>query len=286
MRKSTAVLGLLLLLAVAFTMATWLQPRVASWTERGQSGNILQILLGDGRRMFANHFFVKADVYFHSGYYPSIFDQAREPSDAKHLTEEHDPNHESAEEEAHEKAMDFLGQPRDWIDRFGRQFYSSHHSHLDKPGEAREILPWLKLSADLDPSRIDTYIVASYWLRKSIGKPREAEQFLREGLQANPSSYEILFELGKIYYENYHDPSHARNIWELALRRWREQDAAGKKPDPLVYDGMLANLSHLEEEQGNTAKALEYLDLELTVSPTPAAIQKHIDELKQKSAGK
>ena len=32
--------------------------------------------MGDSRQLFANHFFTKADVYFHSGYYPSVFDQA------------------------------------------------------------------------------------------------------------------------------------------------------------------------------------------------------------------
>ena len=31
-------------------------------------------LLGDSRRMFANSFYVKADEYYHSGYYPTIFD--------------------------------------------------------------------------------------------------------------------------------------------------------------------------------------------------------------------
>ena len=30
--------------------------------------------MGDSRRLFANQFFVEADVYFHSGYYPTIFD--------------------------------------------------------------------------------------------------------------------------------------------------------------------------------------------------------------------
>jgi tetratricopeptide (TPR) repeat protein len=247
---------------------------------------MMQMLFGDGRRMFANHFFVKADVYFHRGYYPSIFDQGKEPADTKHMTEEHDASHEDKDEEEHEKAMDFLGQPKDWIDAFGRHFFPSHHSHLDKPGEAREILPWLRISAELDPQRIETYVVAAFWLRRSLGKTDEAEQFLREGLKANPASYEILFELGKLYQESRRQPDHARNLWELALHRWQEQDAAGKKPDPLIGDAILANLVHVEEEQGNTGKALSYLDLELKVSPAPDAIQKRIAELKEKEAGK
>ena len=55
------------------------------------------------------------------------------------------------------------------------------------------------------------------------GKVAEAEKFLRDGLRANPDSYEILFELGRLYYESEHDAARARNVWELALRRWQEQ---------------------------------------------------------------
>src|SRR5262249_61275028 len=58
-------------------------------------------------------------------------------------SEEH---HDEHEEKEHEATMDFLGQPKDWIDAFSRHFYPSSHSHLDKPGEAREILPWLRVS--------------------------------------------------------------------------------------------------------------------------------------------
>ena len=289
------ILLVTLLLALCFTLATSLQLRTERWTTRTDSDGILKILLGDGRRMFANHFFVKADVYFHSGYYPSIFDQAAsvQTAGSRHMTEVHEDHDEhdghdghAHEESAHEKAMNFLGQPRDWIDRFGRNFYSSKHSHLDHPGEAREILPWLRISADLDPQRVETYTVASYWLRNHLGKVAEAEQFLREGLRANPSSYEILFELGDLYDKNHKDPVHARNLWELALRRYREQEAADKHPDIFVYQQIVTNLAILEEQQGDLAKALYYRELEVKVSPTPGVVQKQIDELKQKLAGR
>lgn len=280
-REPAPSLILALLLALCFTLATYLQPCVQTWTDRARSDNALHILLGDGRRIFANHYFIKADVYFHSGYYPSIFDQAgRQPTDLRHMVEEH----HDEEEHEHEKAMDFMGHPRDWIERFGRNFYPTTHSHLDRPGEAREILPWLRISADLDPQRVETYTVASYWLRKHLGKAKEAEEFLREGLNANPSSFEILLDLGKLYYENYHDTVRARNLWELALRRWREQDAAGKNPEQGAYLDTLINLAHLEEETGNLRRALMYRELEVKVTPQPAVVQKEIDDLKQKLA--
>ena len=48
---------------------------------------MLGVLLGDGRRMFANHFFVKADAYFHSGFYPTVFDN-REAFQTPHMAED------------------------------------------------------------------------------------------------------------------------------------------------------------------------------------------------------
>src|SRR5262245_44780493 len=65
----------LLLAAACFSLATALQPRATAWSSRGDSGSILKVLLGDGLRLFADYFFEKSDVYFHSGYYPSIFDR-------------------------------------------------------------------------------------------------------------------------------------------------------------------------------------------------------------------
>ena len=269
---------LLVLLAACFSLATVLQERVSSWSKRGDSDNVLKVLFGDGRRLFANHFFVQADVSFHSGYYPSIFDQARPPKDTSHLTAKEG---EPAAEE-HEKQMNFLGPPRDWIERFGRHFIVTEHTHLEGSHES-EILPWLKLAAEMDPQKIETYTVAAYWLR-DLGKIKEAERFLREGFLNNPDSYDILFELGRLYYESNHDAARARKIWELALRRWGEQEAAGKQPDLLKLGQIAVNLAHLEENEGNLARAIQLLELAQKGSPQPEALQKRIDELKQKLA--
>jgi tetratricopeptide (TPR) repeat protein len=282
MSRLRAILMLVSLLTAGVTLGSWLQPRATKWTGQAEDADALTVLLGDARRMFANHFFIQADVYFHNRYYPSIFDQAQQASTSEmkpHLTGEH---HDEDEEKAHEQQMDFLGKPKDWIDRFGRHFFPSEHSHLDKPGEAREILPWLLLSADMDPQRIESYVVAAYWLRKNLGKVNEAEQFLREGLRANPQSYELLFELGRVQKEDRKNPAMACNLWELALRRWREQEAAGSKPDALLLDAMLANLAAAEEDQGHIEKSLAYLEEEVKVAPVPEIIQKRIDELKKK----
>ena len=279
MKRLWPYLILLLLLATCFSVATALQERVSSWGKRGESDNVLKVLLGDGRRLFANQFFVQADVSFHSGYYPSIFDQANVPKDTSHLTAKQG---EPAAEE-HEKQMNFLGPPRDWIERFGRHFIVTEHTHLEGNNKS-EILPWLKLSAELDPQKIETYTVAAYWLR-DLGKVKEAERFLREGLLNNPDSYDILLELGRLYYENNHDPNRARKIWDLALRRWSEQETAGKKPDLLKLGQIAVFLARLEEKEGNLSRAIQLLELAQKGSPHPEALQPQIDEFKQRLGG-
>ena len=179
------LLSIFLLVMVAFSLATTLEPWFQSWAgSRTQSDSMIQVALGDSRRMFARHFFTKADAYFHNGYYPTIYD-SKEGFDKEHIAE--DMHAEHSEEEC---AEDFLGKPKDWIDRFGRNFYPARHTHLGdaecghsccerakdgkghdencehknhegghhdshdgeehaaESGLEREILPWLRLSHD------------------------------------------------------------------------------------------------------------------------------------------
>jgi hypothetical protein len=302
-KKAAPAYWLLLLLTCAFTLGTVLQPRTTLWSPRAEAGSLLKVMLGDGRSLFADFFARKADISFHSGYYPSIFDQAKAPKDTRHMTSvdpdeadghsDHDheaatttgePHKEAAHEDhdaAHEQAMNFLGPPSDIFERFGRRFMITEHAHLEG-GDAREILPWLKVAADLDPHRIETYTVASYWLRNRLKKPAEAEKFLREGLKENPDSYEILAELGAVYYQNLKETARARNVWELALKKWDVQESGKKEPDTLGRVQILDHLALLEETEGNYSAALDYLKKAQPLSPSPQAIQRQIDELSAK----
>jgi tetratricopeptide (TPR) repeat protein len=278
---------LTLLFVACFSLATRLQTWYQGWDgSRTQSSGVINILMGDSRRLFANHFFVKADIYFHSGYYPSIFDHAKlhESSSMTQTTitgEQHDHIANGRDHHAEEREGDFMGTPKDWVERFGRNFYISRHTHLESNGDEREILPWLRISADLDPQRVETYTVAAYWLRNRLGKVKEAEQFLREGLRANPQSYEILFELGRVAFENRKDSQVARNIWELALRRWREQEERKSKPDVFLHQQIVGHLAEVEEQAGNWDAAKKYLDELKKYSPSPLEIQKQIDNILQ-----
>jgi hypothetical protein len=270
-------------LVSAFSLSTWLEPRFASMrTTRNDSDNGLALIMGDSRRLFAQHFFVKADAYFHSGAYPGIFDQNGDTNKAPDVDMADAAHPHGADGELGQEAG-FLGKPIDFIEKFGRNFFPTIHTHLDKPGEAREILPWLELSAKLDPQKVTTYVAAAYWLRHDPTHVNEAEPFLRQGLRANPDSYEILLELGKYYYENKKDSERGRNLWELAWTKWQKQKAENKKPDELIGSEILGELYTEAKNRGNVQGELKYLELLLQFGTDKESIQKQIDELKHQA---
>jgi len=268
-----------LFIVAAFALATVLEP-LSSARQRQQSKSVTELLLGDSRKLFANHFFSKADVYFHNGYYPSVFDQASK-KETSHVTEAAE--HAGAGHDEHEEESRFLGEPRDFIEAFGRHFFVSKHTHMEN-ADARELLPWFKIAAELDPNRIETYTVTAYWLRGVLKKVDEAEQFLREGWRANPDSYAIIYELGRLYETDRHDPSRARNLWELALRKWDAQEKNKPEPDLQAREQILAHLADLEEKQGDLPKAISYLEQLAPLSPHPEIIQQQIAERKARLA--
>lgn len=278
MRK--AALILILLLVICFSLVAWLQPRYEARTNVAASGNVLADLLGDGRKMVADYFYVQADVYFHSGYYPSVFDQARQQ-------EESDSDVAHPEEGNSQEENGFMGKPLDWIERFSRHFEPSVHTHLEGK-KIGEILPWMKLSADLDPNRVQTYVVTAYWLRKRLGKSAEAEDFLRSGLKANPHSPDLLYSLGQIYLQDRKDYPHAKNLFLAALRCWH--DVEDPKPlktetgaevrNTLLLEQIFGGLAEEEAATGRLDQALQYLEQLKANASDPAGVQKRIDKMK------
>jgi tetratricopeptide (TPR) repeat protein len=296
MKRTAPGWWLVLLLAVCFSLATMFVPRAAWWNEvpraadwnkgRSESDNVFKLLLGEGRRLFGNEMFVMADAYFHSGYYPSIFD--RQESDQDVAT----PAYGKADD-ADSTSDDFLGPPPDWIAALNRQFVPNKHTHLDSGGptghmkaaEVQEILPWLKLATDMNPQFIKAYRVGNYWLRR-LHKPAEARDFLYEGLRNNPGNVELLFDLGSLYQEDFHDTDRAGNVWMAALRCWETQGAQAKSNTEaqMAYEGSIMNLAVLEKDRENWPQTIKYLEMVKQVSPNPEAIQKQIDEVKKKMA--
>ncbi len=300
-----ATISPILFVAAAFTLATILEP-IWSGMQRRQSKSVIDMMVGDGKRLFANHFLTKADVYFHNGYYPSMFQQAKADS---HLTEsaeshegaghdDHDHANETPEEhaahagksdehhegETPEEHAKHSGEnpgdhPQDFLEAFGRHFFVSKHTHM-KNADAKELLPWFRIAAELDPNRVETYTVTAFWLRTELKKIDEAEEFLREGWKANPDSYAIAFELGRLYESDRKDDPRARNLFELALKKWNQQERHKEKPDMFGLEQILANLVETEYRLKDYRACLEHLRQLEPISPYPDTVRKHIEQTK------
>lgn len=305
-----------LLFVACFSLSAAIEQWWVGWEGNRAEESLLELTLGDGRRLFARHFYFKADAYFHSGFYPSIFDA---PLDEGH-GEEAVPAmaQDAGATQGKRKELPGPGAPRDWIEAFGRNFYPSEHTHLDMGGSSahdhehdhdhdhgagpasdekmiREILPWLKMSAKMDPEHIETYTVSAYWLRTRMGKAEEAEELLGEGLRANPDSYEILFELGRIYDARHQEMSsssedkaqagqnraRARQLWARALRKWREQETGRpvEERNYFMLSQVCSHLAFLEEQAGDLLAAIGYSTQWREAVSDPAAIQRRIDLL-------
>ncbi len=310
---------IVLLLVVAFSLSTRLLTSEIQRESDGSAKSILVMLLGDSRRLFANHFFVKADEYFHAGYYPSMFDQAAATAKGAGTALATG----AATGDAHAGEVEWMKEPADWIERFSRNFFPSEHIHLgggdhdhdgdgiqdhtahdhdahDHDGdgvadhsaadhhdhgptetagsELREILPWLRIAAELDPNRIETYVTGAYWLRKRMNRVDEAETFLREGMRANPKSYALAYELARIYDENRDDSKRARNLYQLALRYWDASQRLAPEPDYFVLAQILGQYASLERRTGDIPRAVSLLRELKKISPNPAGVEKLIQE--------
>ncbi|HLZ53289.1 MAG TPA: hypothetical protein VKS19_02305 [Verrucomicrobiae bacterium] len=289
--------SLALLLVVCFTLATLFVPRAGWWSsvaspadwnrDPSAADNVFKLLLGEGRRLFGNEMFAMADSYFHSGYYPSIFDKPVTEPDVAERTDE-----KAEKEDA--TSDDFFGPPPDWIAALDRQFVPNRHTHLNSGGasggmksdEVQEILPWLKLATDMNPQYIQAYHVGGYWLRR-LHMPMQARDFLFEGLHHNPGNSELLFDLGWLYDEDLHDTNRARNVWMAGLRHWKALPPAAQADPPVhqAYEYTAMHLATLEQKQGNLPQAITYLEMVKQVSPNPDAVQKQIDQVRKQMAG-
>jgi hypothetical protein len=285
------ILLLVALLVLSFGLAADLQPQFRELRWSRADGDVFAVLLGDSRQLFANEFYTKADAYYHSGFYPTIFDNNSNFKTA-HMAEDtgavHSKNH--GEEE------NFMGPPLDWLEAFGRNFFPDRHTHLDEGGPAddlsgsdnvREILPWLKLSTELDPQNVQNYTVTAYWLRQRMHKTDEAYQVLLEGLHANPGSCDILFEMGRLYAESYHDTNRAENVWGAAARNWKpikgEDDTVAA--NNFIYEKITTQLGEAERAAGHWQSAIDWFEKAKTVSRTPDALQETINAVKKQMSG-
>jgi hypothetical protein len=103
-------------------------------------------------------------------------------------------------------------------------------------------------------------------------------------LKENPGHPELLFDLGRIYFESRHDPVRARNVWEGGLRNMDRLPDKDSDENKFITEQLLASLAKLNADENHIDKAIALLERLKTVSPNPDEIQKWIDGVKKKGA--
>lgn len=310
----------LLLLGLLWSAGLGLAPVLGMRTggvQADREGGFLSMLLGDGRRLFANHFFAKADAYFHRGRYPTIFDQkqeeemhmvggagaggeddhdheAGEVDGAGHVHDEHCEHGEEGEaghvhdencgHDHGEVGVEGAG-AGGWVGWLNGRLMPADHVHLEG-GDAKEMLPWLKVSLELDPDNVQAYVTTAYWLRDGLGRVDEAEEVLRDSVRRDPRAADpsILFELGMLLYEGRGDGVRGRNLLLAALDRWEVVEGGKEDSNRLLHASILGRLAEMDEVAGRYEEALEWLKRLEGVSPNPEAIREREREVELKSA--
>lgn len=228
----------------------------ARWFE-SPPGEAAATSLQEGRSFLADLCLQRSADYYHSGALPSIFAFGQ----STEMQEGHDHHDHSV------------------FDQFLRNFYPTGHTHLDSGGASgkkdnlvAEVLPWLWLAAALDPKRDYPYSEAAFWLRKSLGMPRVAESFLREGYRQNPDSILICYELGKIAWQDHDNIPQARFYLARSFNLF-EAHPTLRSENQRTYAQLLGVLAQIEQDDRNYEQAVVYLNRLQNYSPFPEAIR-------------
>ncbi|MDF7809107.1 hypothetical protein P4E94_16800 [Pontiellaceae bacterium B12219] len=241
MKTQPAFIITILLWILALTTGAILS-NSAPAKEKITSGAAVYIL-GPARGLLAEGLYRRADVYFHKG-----------------VTTKRD------------KAFD------DFFQRWKRKIVPEEHAHSHGK-EVEETLPWLRLASKSDPSNIEIYLVASYWLNGEVQRPDLAQQAILEAIEKNPDRYELHFEMARIQLGLDHYESALESINKaLALIA---QPNTLKDPEQAASDhpSMLLVQSYLNEELGNREDAIKAAEYSIQLRPSEA-MEERLETLK------
>ncbi|MDD2715850.1 MAG: hypothetical protein PHW04_08165 [Candidatus Wallbacteria bacterium] len=120
-----------------------------------------------------------------------------------------------------------------------------HHAAATDPAE---IISLCRIVADLNPSRLDAFIVGSFQLLSFMGDLAGAEDFLNQGIAANqnnPDLDKLYSELGNLQFLYQNDLDHAKLNFRTALELYPQRNDPGTFYIPENYLRMLYFISCL-----------------------------------------
>lgn len=118
---------------------------------------------------------------------------------------------------------------------------ADHHAYYGDLRKEQSLIPLYRLITWLDPHFVEPYFVASYMLYL-YHRPKEGLAFAKEGLENNPNSNLLHYNIGEIYlfYE--------KKYWLAARHLELAVDLTNDKADQLTY---LVMLSYAYRFEGN-----------------------------------
>ena len=207
------------------------------------SPSVARALLGETCRALSGHFYETADKYFHKG--------------VEHIRPR------AFKDSIFQRAADEVS-PKD-------------HVHLEGE-EIKEMMPWLCLSIRTNPHRLQTYLVAAFWLATDARRPDLALQILSEAQYNIPGSHEIQLEKGRLLLRQ-NRLKEAGEALDTGLAFWpgnrnpRARAMQCDKAELLLYRAVLY------EVDGNIPAAVAALNEILTIFPRRTGLKERIREL-------
>jgi len=232
--------GVVLCVGLAFSLACRL---VDANPTRAQHGSVAARFLGETLKASSDSFYRMADRNFHKGV------QAFE-----------------------EKAFN------DPLQDLVHELKPTEHAHLHGE-QIKEIMFPLRMALWADPTNIEPYLVAAFWLTE-YGRPDLAEQILREGFVNNPSDYQIRLELARLCLKTGRLRA-AETQFEQALNLWPgKEDPADSgtiqdKAQIFLYQALLHELA------GRTNAAIAAFKAAFVLRPGRRELRLRIRELEQ-----
>ncbi len=140
---------------------------------------------------------------------------------------------------------------------------SDHDTYYGDLTKEAPLIPLYRIQTWLDPKMERAYFVASYMLWQQR-KSREAIEFAKEGLSANPRSPLLTFNLGQLYFLESGDEAR-----DNALRYLWKAERMTRGADPALRMQVLSSLSAVYGKW--------------KIPGRPAWIKREIEELARKS---
>lgn len=238
-------LVMFILWLTAFTFSIALTTGIFSMMNNENEPAFTRALFGASRKAISSYFYNNAELYFHRGRGPV-------------------------------RPLAFRGTLfQEWDD----EIKPSRHSH--RAGmDVKEIMPWLWLSIRMDPSNVETYLTASFWLAHECGRPDLAHMVLAEARWANSFNYKTALEDACLYLKD-GNTGEAGKLFESALAFWPgtgEQDSDDARRDKariLLYRALIF------ESENSRDRAIEDLREILRMFPARKELLERIADLQK-----